>query len=138
MGTIENIESSDEIKVLSMTLTLSGINKAIREYVAKVQPYAQKKITIYTAYLDENHAVIGTPVVEFQGKIESMAMDIGGPSTVTVSVVNDLADWDIPQEGRYTNTDQQSNVDSTDTGLSHLTDAVSKFKGTTQVDWRFP
>ena len=138
IGQIDDIERSEEIKVLGMTVTLSGINDKIREYVAKVKPYAHKRVTIYTAYLDDNYDVVDEPVEEFIGTIESMSLDLGGESSVTCEIVNELASAVVPQERRYTNADQQAQVDSTDTGLSRITEAVAKGKGVIQVDWRLP
>ena len=135
LATIETVGETDEMQVSSIRLTLNGINDDIREYAAKLQ-YSGGIVTLYTAFLDFNDTVIGTPVVLYKGLMDGMDYDIGGVSNVQLSVTNHIADWNRNRNGRYTDAEQKS-IDSTDTGLSHLEDAVQKHQGKIDLVWKY-
>ena len=133
---IEVVGESDELKVSTITLTLSGITDDIREYAAKME-YANRTATLYIAFLDTNDSIVGEPIVLYKGLMDSLAFDMGTVGNVQMKVVNQVADWNRQKNGRYTNEDQKA-VDNTDTGLSHLEEAVQKNRGRIEVDWRVP
>ena len=136
LGSIELVRETDEIEITNIKLSLSNANSQIREYVAKLE-YANRRCTLYAAFLSATNSVVGVPVVIYDGLMDNMSMSLGANATVQLIVTNHLADWNRTRKGRYTS-EEQKLVDSTDTGLDHLENAVQKSRGEIEVDWRVP
>ena len=134
LGAIDVIKETDEIEVSNIKLTLSGINKEIREYVSKLE-YANRRCIISAAMLNDTDAIIGTPTVLYDGLMDESGMSIGLDSSIQIIVTNHIADWNRTRNGRYTSAEQKL-IDSTDTGLDHLEDAVLKNEGVIEVEWK--
>lgn len=107
VGGIEPIEETVEGRANVMTLRLSGVpedqlSKAIGDR------YQGRAAELYAVPLDSGYSFIGTPVLLHRGRMDSMPIEIeDGTATITVTVVNRLADWERPRLRRYTDEDQQ-------------------------------
>lgn len=100
LGENSNLES-DKIKV-----TLSGV-EAANVAIALTEYYQGRPAKFWIAFLDDNMALIADPVLIFQGRMDTMALQIGQQSKIDLTIINRLADWSRPNERRYNNADQQ-------------------------------
>jgi hypothetical protein len=57
--------------------------------------------------------------------MDSMGAEIGKQVSISLSIVNRLADWERSRNGRYTNEEQQK-LYSGDKGLEFMVQAVEK------------
>lgn len=106
LGSISSIGEGAELKSYNIELTLTGIDPS---YIAEAlgTGYKNRIATIYLALLDVNHQLIGDPTVAFRGRMDTMYISLDKESAITLSVENELNDWERPRIRRYTQEDQQ-------------------------------
>ena len=99
-----DIEEAAEVMVSSVTLSLSGVDQVwIRNVLSK--NYIDRKVKIYTAFLDAAQALIVDPVLIFEGRMDQPTIQEdpnSGQSTVAVSATNAWVDFSR-KTGRHTN-----------------------------------
>ena len=135
LGSVDDIVETDELSSSSLDVHLSMFNDKVRDYAASLE-YANRPATIYRAYLDENYNLIGEPLVLFYGSMDNVAFnERGDQSVLSLTIADHLVDWARTRNGRYTSAEQKL-IDSTDTGLDHITNAVEKSRGEIEVEWR--
>ena len=134
-GSVDDIVETDELSTSSLDVHLSMINDDMRAYAAKLE-YSNRPATIYRAYLNDNYELIGEPLVLFYGAMDNVTFnERGEESVLTLTIADHLIDWARTRNGRYTSAEQKL-IDSTDTGLDHIEDAVQKSRGEIEVEWR--
>lgn len=109
LGSIDGIEEASELSRSSVRITLSGIESA---YISTVlgEQYQGRRASIYAGFVSlTTNALIGTPALLFAGKMDTAPVLISRDSaTITVTIENELADWDKPRIRRQNDADQQS------------------------------
>ena len=75
--------------------------------------------------MTEDYQIIADPVVVFKGRMDTMDIEVGKTSSVTVSVESRLVDWERPRIRRYNDADQRSEF-PTDRGCRYVAQMVSK------------
>ena len=137
LGSVDDIVETDELSMSSLDVHLNMINDDMRSYAANLE-YSNRPATIYRAYLNSSYQLIGEPLVLFYGAMDNVTFnESGDTSTLTLTIADHLIDWARNRNGRYTSQEQKV-IDSTDTGLDHLDDAVQKSRGEIEVEWRVP
>lgn len=135
LGSVDDITETDELRTSSLDVHLNMINDELRDYAANLE-YANRPATIYRAYLNDNYQLIGEPLVMFYGAMENATFnERGEESVLTITIADHLIDWARPRNGRYTGSEQKL-VDSTDTGLDHIDEAIQKDRGEIEVEWK--
>lgn len=124
LGAIAEVEESTDTAASTMTLGLVGIDTTLVSATLN-EDYKNREAIISVAFLNTNDAVIGAPAVIFRGRMDSMAIEIGDTATISLSIVNRLADWERTRNGRYTNEEQQNRYPG-DKGLEFMVQAVEK------------
>lgn len=107
VGGIGEVEESIDSKSSSLTVTLSGVDQ---ESLAKAigDRYQGRTGRMYTALLNEAYEVIGDPVIEFEGPMDTMPIKVASAQASIGVVISDgRADWERPSLRLYTNEDQQ-------------------------------
>lgn len=111
LGAISGIEEGFELQEYSLMLTLSGIPS---EFLSQVfnditfaNAYTNRPIKIYTAFLDDNYAVVDNPVLIFAGQMDSALVEVGETVTVSLTVHSRLINWEITRGGRFNEEDQK-------------------------------
>lgn len=128
LGAIAEVSESTDLAASNITLTLVGTDTTLMS-AALNEDYRNRDATMYLAFLNNNNGVIGTPSIIYRGKMDGMAAKIGEEVTISLTVVNRLADWERTRNGRYTNEEQQNKY-SGDKGLEFTVQAVEK-----QIYW---
>lgn len=113
LGIIEGIEENSELSRSAVRLTLTGIEAALVSVVLG-EYYQGRRATIYSGFVDvESGALIGTPAMMFRGKVDTAPIKLtGATASITLSVENELADWDKPRIRRYNEADQKARFPS--------------------------
>ena len=75
-------------------------------------------------------------MVLFYGGMDNITFNESKESSVlTLTITDHLIDWNRSRNGRYTGREQKL-IDSTDTGLDHLEEAIKKYNSELEIDWR--
>ncbi len=99
-----DIEEAAEVMVSSVTLSLGGIDQA---WVSRVlnKAYIDRTVKIYTAFLNDAHALIVDPIIIFEGRMDQPTIvedPDSGKSSVSISATNAWVDFSR-KTGRHTN-----------------------------------
>lgn len=108
-GRVSTVQESIENRSADASIELSGVIAADIA-LALNSGYRNQPATIYAVLFDQNHRIIGTPIIVFQGLMDQMVIALDTTGTVTLSLSNRLADWDRPRIRRYTDEDQQASA----------------------------
>ena len=125
VGSISDIEETEELQANGVNLTLSGVPS---EYIglAYDEPYQRRLVKVYFGLLDDTFAVIADPKAVFVGRMDIMNIDVGPEtSAITVSVESRLIDLLKSRTWRYTHEDQQIEYPG-DMGLEFVADLQNK------------
>jgi hypothetical protein len=129
LGGIGPVQETIESKATSLTLTLSGVDNESLAH-ALGDRYQGRLGRLYIAFLDQAYAVVGEPIIVFEGPMDSMPVKLaGGKITIAVTITDGRSDWDRPRLRRYTNEDQQA-VYPGDKGFEFVPQMVEK-----QLNW---
>lgn len=124
LGAMNEVEESADTAASMMSLSLNGIDTTTLS-AALTEDYRNRPATIYVAFLDASDAVIGVPAIVFRGRMDSMSVEVGDTTNITLQIVNRLVDWERTRNGRYTNEEQQKLYPG-DKGLEFVVQAVEK------------
>ena len=128
MGQASGIEEGTETQSYGMSCKLPGIpEEAVRLALAE-NPQGRKAF-FWKAFLDADHRIIPDPVLIFAGRMDTMPLEIGALSELTLNIESRLADWDRPRVRRYNDADQQAEYPG-DLGLQYVEQMVEKV-----LDW---
>lgn len=127
LGTIGSVGSIEENKDLDPTgcnITISGIDPSILATVSN-NDHLNRKIYIRFAMLDSNQAIIGEPILHFDGAMDEIDIEFGKDATISVSAKDRLADWDRLQSERWTH-EQQIALYPGDLGFEFVSELPNK------------
>jgi hypothetical protein len=99
---VTDTEENAELIITSCTIALSALD------IANITTYANsgiinKEVIIYSAYLDSNMSIIGTPIIMFKGKITGYTIsDARNTATIGLEVSSSFANFE-KTVGRRTN-----------------------------------
>ena len=120
-----DIEEAAEVIVSSVTLSLSGVDQV---WISRVlnKAYIDRTVKIYTAFLDDAQALIVDPVLIFEGRMDTPAIQEdpeSGKSSVSVSATNSWVDFSR-KTGRHTNHEEQQIHFAGDKGFEFASEIV--------------
>jgi hypothetical protein len=124
LGSIEAIQEGTALQMYGCALTLSGIPTEIIS-TAFSEDYQGRTATIWLAPLTDDYQFIADPVVVFKGRMDTMDIEVGKTSKVTLSVESRLVDWDRPRIRRYNDADQTAEFPG-DRGFRYVAQMVQK------------
>jgi hypothetical protein len=124
-----DIEESATLQVARVTVALSGIDQT---YVSAFlqEPYLDRQVKIYKAFMDADMALISDPFLIFDGRIDAPVIEedpASGTSTVAVDCSDHWVDFErIP--GRHTNHAEQQIYFPGDKGFEFADQIVKSIK----------
>jgi len=124
LGSIEAISEGSALQMYNCALTLSGIpSDLISEALS--QNYQGRNAIIRIAPLNSDYTFIADPVIVFKGRMDTMDIEIGSTSKLSLSVESRLVDWDRPRIRRFNDDDQRSEFPN-DRGFKYVAQVVQK------------
>jgi len=124
---ISDISEASDIQVGSMTIGLSGVSQ---EYIAILlgQNYIDKRVVISRVVLTDINAIIGSPIVIYDGRIQSYSIKDGvNSSSISLVASSHWADFE-KKSGRRTNSNSQKIHFSTDKGFEFAPNTMRDLK----------
>lgn len=109
LGRISTVREDSDMSRPTLQTSLSGLNSALLSVVLS-QYYQGRSATVYGGYVDlSTNALIADPMILYEGKIDSSVIQkLAGTMEISLTIENELADWERPRIRRYNNADQQS------------------------------
>ncbi|MEI6317411.1 MAG: hypothetical protein WCS09_02775 [Pseudomonadota bacterium] len=115
------IEESAELQVTQARFALSGVDQSLISTVL-LENVLDRRIRVWTAFLDADDAIIGDPILIFDGRMDAPSIDedpAGGSCTVAISASNQFADFNR-RAGRRTNDAEQQVLFPGDRGFEYV------------------
>ena len=124
---VGDVTESQELRVNDLTLTLSGVDQT---YVAIFlsNNYIDVPINVYRVILDNADAVVGAPILIFDGILTGYAIeDTEEESKVTVQMASHWKDFE-KENGRRTNHNSQQLYFAGDEGFEFAPKSIKDLK----------
>jgi hypothetical protein len=124
---VGDVTESQELRVNDLTLTLSGVDQT---YVAifLANNYIDVPINVYRVILDNADAVVGAPILIFDGILTGYAIeDTEEGSKVTVQMASHWKDFE-KENGRRTNHNSQQLYFAGDDGFEFAPKSIKDLK----------
>jgi hypothetical protein len=121
-GSISSIQEGAEVSPYSISLTLSALDPTMSA-AALTEDYFMRDVTIYLGALNEDDALIDTPVQVWSGFMDVMTITAGSSNgdAITITCESELAKFDRSSNLKYTHAQQQK-TDSSDLFFEFLKD----------------
>jgi hypothetical protein len=103
----DGLTETSDLQVPSVTISLSSVDQ-VWIAAALTKQYLDRRIVIYKAFLDYTQAAITSPVIIFDGRMDSMAVSDSpdGKCTIGISATSQWGDFERCP-GRHTNDAEQ-------------------------------
>ena len=124
---ISSVTETSEVQVGSVGVTLSGVSQ---EYISILlsQSYIDRQITIQRVLLNDDYSIIGSPILIYDGRVQSFAItDSNDSSTIVITASSHWADFQ-KKSGRRTNHNSQSMFFSGDKGFEFAPNTARDLK----------
>ena len=128
LGAVTEVASDSQVSPANYAISLSGINPDILQ-AAAIPNYMNHEATVWAMTVDRDYQIIGEPFIWFRGLTDSVNIDYGKLSSVTINVRDRAVDWQRPRISRYTDYDQKRNFPN-DRGFEYVTQIASR-----EVEW---
>lgn len=106
-GAASPVEEGVELQSYRVSLELSGVEPEMLA-LAMAEDYQGRPATLFYGLLDEDQALTGPPTQVFNGQMDVMEIERGAPSTITVELVDERADWERPRVRRWNGADHRA------------------------------
>lgn len=124
LGRVAEIEEGIQQRAFGISLELSGIPLAT--IALALQEELQGRLAqIWIGFLDSNYAMIATPSLLFEGRLNTMDIELGKEAKIAVTAESKLIDWNRPRVRRYTDADQQEAFPG-DLGFQYVSTTTDK------------
>lgn len=124
---IDNVKETAELRINSINITLSGVEQS---YIALFLSanYIDTPVSVYRAVMSDSAAVIGSPILIFNGVMTSYEIqDSESDSTITISVASHWQDFE-KENGRRTNNNSQKLHFPGDDGFEFAASSIKDLK----------
>lgn len=124
---LSEVTESSEVAVNSLTLKFTGADQTIISLLLS-NDYMDKVVNVYRGFLDDSQALISSPFLLFEGRIENFNIDEDeNNSNVLISVASHWADFDKIKT-RKTNSNSQKLYFPNDKGFDYASQSVREIK----------
>ena len=124
---IQAIQETSDVRVGSVRIKLSGVEQTFVSLLLG-GGYIGKQVRILRAFLNSSNAIIGVPVLIYDGRMDTHEIrDSKTSSEVDLSVTSHWSDFE-KKAGRVTNTNSQKLFFSSDKGFDFSANVVKDIK----------
>jgi len=121
------IQESSDVRVGTLNITLSGVDQTYISILLS-QSTTDRQIKVYRAFLDSSQAIIGDPLLTFDGRVSDFKIkDTKKGSTISLSVASHWADFE-KKSGRKTNHNSQQMYFDGDLGFEYAANITKDIK----------
>lgn len=114
---LQPVEESTSPQASALAVQFSGIDPSFVEQIM-VDHYQGRSATIWLAALSGS-AVVADPLQIFGGFIDEPTLELGATATVTLTLENEWARWELAPDLLYTDAEQQAEYPG-DTGFRYM------------------
>jgi hypothetical protein len=118
LGSVSTVQESTQLSPATCDITLSGVNTAALSAILG-QEFINRRVLIYTAFLDDADAIVATPFIYFDGLMDSVSVSYGRSPTISIGCRDRLSAWDRDKQRLLTDAEQKSRH-PTDKGLEFV------------------
>lgn len=123
LGNVSPIEENLSMDPSEFEVSLSAVNDSLVSAIL-AEEFLNRKAVCLIGVMDENDQIIDTTSY-FNGKMDSVRGSIGDRSHITVTVRDEISDWNRPRIERYTDRDQQRKYPG-DLGFEYVPQVANK------------
>jgi hypothetical protein len=124
---IGSVNETSDVRVGTVNLTLSGVNQTFISAFLNAS-YIGAQALIYRVFLDVNGAIIGAPILIYDGRIDGFDINESKTdSTINVQFASHWSDFE-KKSGRYTNPNSQALFFTGDKGFDFAANIVKDLK----------
>ncbi len=124
LGKISAVEEGVEQKAFGIGLELSGVPVELVS-IALDEDVQGRTCQLWLGFLDGAYTLVADPVLVFQGRMDTMDVELGDTATVSLTAESRLVDWERARIRRYTDADQQESF-AGDKGFEFVNETVEK------------
>lgn len=129
LGAVTVVDESSELRAYDLSVSLSGVPRD-SVALALTQQYQGRPGTVWEILLDPTTwRPVAEPIRFFRGRMDRLDVTTGETATVSVRMVNRLADWERQRVRRYTDQEQQRRFPG-DRGLRFVSATAEK-----SIEW---
>ena len=122
-----NVSETGAPRINSVTIQVSGVDTGFPNLLLN-NPYVNTRAVIYRAFLDADHAVVGSPVMIWDSEITSYNL-LDSTETSTVEILTSSVFYDFDKvRGRRTNSASQQVLFPADKGFDFATIDVTDLR----------
>jgi hypothetical protein len=124
---IGSVSESSDVRVGTVSLTLSGVEQTfIAAFLGN--NYIGKQAIIYRIFLDSASAIIGDPILIYDGRIDGFDISEGkNDSRISIDLASHWSDFER-KAGRYTNPNSQALFFTGDKGFDFAANIVKDIR----------
>ena len=124
---VSSVQETTDIRVGTTKLVLSGVEQSFISSMLS-GGYVSRQVRVLRAFLDDNNAIISTPVLIYDGRINGYNVkDTMDTSAVELDIASHWSDFE-KKAGRKTNSNSQNMFFSTDKGFDFAANIVKDLK----------
>lgn len=123
---MDSVRETLAVEAVPLRMRVSGVTSELLSLALDAQyAYPGRRVTVWTAFLGPDYAILDTPTMSFRGFVDSMSIDESTnddgsvKSEVEISCENKLVRLRRSNERRFSD-EQQRKLYPNDTGLRHL------------------
>jgi len=124
---ISSVTETSEVQVGSVSVTLSGVNQSYISILLS-QPYIDRQLKISRVILDDDFSIIGEPILIYDGRVQSFAInDTEDTTSIVVTASSHWGDFE-KKSGRRTNHNSQQIHFYGDLGFKYAPNSIKDLK----------
>mgnify|MGYP005661929617 CR=1 FL=1 len=124
---VQTVKESAELRVGSTKLVLSGVEQSFISAFLSAG-YVSRQVRVLRAFLDSNNAIVGTPVLIYDGRINGYNVkDTMDTSVIELDIASHWSDFE-KRSGRKTNSNSQGLHFTGDKGFDFAANIVKDLK----------
>jgi len=124
---VQTVQETSDLRVGTTRLRLSGVEQSfISAFLSG--GYVSRQVRILRAFLNDQNAIIGEPVLIYDGRIDGYSVkDTTDTSTIDLDLASHWADFE-KKSGRVTNSNSQSMYFAGDKGFDFAANVIRDIK----------
>lgn len=125
----DGLTETADLQIPSVRISVSAVDQ-VWIAIALSKPYVDRRVAIYKAFLDNTQAVVSSPVLIFDGRIDSMEIaddPDSGSCTISISASSQWVDFER-RPGRRTNHEEQQVWFPGDKGFEYASEVNKQIK----------